>query len=103
MYGHFYIKKVPGNFHVSTHGKGAGLSFFNAAISAAHKIHLLEFTTEKGELTKGSLSARSNTLDGTDQFKMEIGLDAEYFLKIVTSEFIYPFWGKERFYEFAGI
>ena len=44
MFGHFYIKKVPGNFHISTHGKGQALVLFNSVISAGHKIHLLEFT-----------------------------------------------------------
>lgn len=62
-----------------------GLTFFNTAISAAHKINLLEFTTEDGEVTRGYLSPRSNSLDGHDNFKMDIGMDTEYFLKIVTS------------------
>ena len=47
---------MPGNFHISTHGKGMGLTFFNTAVSAAHKINMLEFTTEEGELTGGIYS-----------------------------------------------
>lgn len=43
----------------------------------------------------------SNTLDGTDHFKLNIGLDVEYFLKLVTSEYVHPLWGASRFYEFS--
>ncbi len=49
-----------------------GLTFFNAVVSAAHRIHLLEFTTEDEEVTRGALSARSNAMDrvdGVDQFQ----------------------------------
>ena len=38
---------------------------------------------ENGDVTNGAFSPRSNTLDGTDMFKMEIGQDAEYYLKII--------------------
>jgi len=101
MFGHFYIKKVPGNFHISTHGKGMGLMFYNTAVSAAHLIHLLEFTEEKGEMTHGYYSPSSNILDGKDHFKLEIGMDAEYYLKLVSSEYVSRFWGYKRFYEFS--
>ncbi len=40
-------------------------------------------------------------MDGTDHFKMEVGLDAEYYLKIVSSEFVHPIWGKKPFFEFS--
>jgi len=56
MFGHFFIKRVPGNFHISTHGKGVGQIIFEKTLSAGHKINLLEFTTADGELTHGSIS-----------------------------------------------
>ena len=34
-----------------------------------------------------------------NKFNLEIGLDTEYYLKVVTSENIHPFWGKQQFYE----
>ena len=67
-----------------------GLIFFNTVVSAAHRIHLLEFTTEDGEVTRGALSTRLNALDGVDHFKMDVGMDTEYYLKIVTSEYVHP-------------
>ena len=79
-----------------------GLTFFNAVVSAAHRIHLLEFTTEDGEVTRGALSTRSNALDGVDHFKMDVGMDTEYYLKIVTSEYVHPLWGSQGFYEFSN-
>jgi len=54
-------------------------------MAASHNIHLLEFTTEEGPVTRGSLSAMSNVLDSTDHFKLATGLDTEYYLKIVSS------------------
>ena len=56
MIGHFFIKRVPGNFHISTHGKGIGTILFDKTLSAGHKINLLEFTTADGDLTLGSYS-----------------------------------------------
>jgi len=70
-------------------------------MAASHNIHLLEFTTEEGPVTRGSLSAMSNVLDSTDHFKLATGLDTEYYLKIVSSEYVYPIWGSENFYEFS--
>ena len=32
---------------------------------------------------------------------MKVGLDAEYYLKIVSSEYVHPIWGKEQFFEFS--
>jgi len=52
-------------------------------------------------LTLGSLTPRSNTLDGVDKFSLDLGLDVEYYLKIVKSEYVDPFWGSTSLYEFG--
>jgi len=52
-------------------------------------------------LTYGSYSKASNSLDKKDNYKLEIGLDTEYYLKIVPSEWVHPFWGIEKFYEYS--
>jgi len=62
-----------------------GLVFLNKVVSAAHQIHLLEFSTYDGQLTYGEISKQSNSLDGTNKYNLEIGLDTEYYLKIVSS------------------
>lgn len=48
-----YLKKVPGNFHFSFHGKGAASVLFGKVYSLEHTIHLMEFTTEKDEVSLG--------------------------------------------------
>jgi len=36
-----------------------------------------------------------------NKFNLEIGLDTEYYLKVVTSENLHPIWGKQPFYEYS--
>jgi len=45
----------------------------------------------------------SNALDGWDHYNMKVGLDGEYYLKIVSSEFVHPLWGKQPFFEFSHL
>jgi hypothetical protein len=60
LYGHFFIKKVPGNFHISFHGKGMAALFLPQDFPIDHTINLLEFTQEKEELTLGRIVASTN-------------------------------------------
>ena len=40
-----FLKKVPGNFHISYHNKGIAKIFMHQQFSLRHTVNLLEFTT----------------------------------------------------------
>ncbi|KAL4485018.1 hypothetical protein ABPG74_020195 [Tetrahymena malaccensis] len=86
IYGHFYVKKVPGNFHVSFHNEGLLLMHSNLIFNLRHTIHTLEFTTEDGSLTLGKYTKSSNPLDKTVHNPGH-GMDTDYYLKVVNTVF----------------
>jgi len=99
--GTMFVKKVPGNFHISTHHKGLALRQVDKPLTAQHKIHLLEFTKEESQITLGKYVKTSNFLDGT-HLKPAKGHDVQYYLKIVGSTYKSLLWGDQRFYEFVA-
>jgi len=100
--GTMYVKKVPGNFHISTHHKGLALQhILDKNITARHKIHLLEFTKEDGEITLGKYVKTSNFLDGT-MLPPPVAHDIHYYMKIVGSTYKHSIWGEKKFYEYVA-
>jgi hypothetical protein len=99
--GTMFVKKVPGNFHISTHHKGLALQHVERNITAKHKIHLLEFTKEDAEITLGKYSKTSNFLDGT-LLPPPIAHDIHYYMKIIGSTYKHSIWGEKRFYEYVA-
>lgn len=101
LYGHFFVRKVPGNFHISTHSKAPILMRLNHEVSARHKIHMLEFTKEKEEITQGAYAKHTNTLDGAEAL-VGSGTDVEYYLKIMDSYYQHSIWGEKQLLEFVS-
>jgi Endoplasmic reticulum vesicle transporter len=100
LFGHIFLKPVPGSFHVSVHGKGAELA--NIFPAPAHQIHQLEFTTEKGETTSGSIWSTTNMLDSLAVLNVSKTDSVTYYLKLVPSIYSHPFWGEKPFFQFAA-
>eukprot|EP01016_Furgasonia_blochmanni_P050992 TRINITY_DN795_c0_g1_i2.p1 TRINITY_DN795_c0_g1~~TRINITY_DN795_c0_g1_i2.p1 ORF type:complete len:499 (-),score=70.86 TRINITY_DN795_c0_g1_i2:262-1758(-) len=103
LYGHLFVRKVPGNFHVSIHGKGLALTMLTSDVSLKHKVNLLEFTHEHGEVTLGRYTKATNSLDGKAVAPDSGRQDIQYYLKIVSSSYFHPVWGEEKFYEFVAL
>jgi hypothetical protein len=68
------VKKVPGNFHISFHGKGEIAAFMGKQYSLEHSIHRLEFSESP---------QTGNALNGYFS-ELEVEEDIEYYLKLVT-------------------
>jgi len=96
-----FVKKVPGNFHISTHHKGLALRQVDKILTARHKIHLLEFTKADSQITLGKYVKTSNFLDGT-YLQPAKGNDVQYYLKIVGSTYKSLIWGEQKFFEFVA-
>eukprot|EP01017_Pseudomicrothorax_dubius_P010576 TRINITY_DN13792_c0_g1_i2.p1 TRINITY_DN13792_c0_g1~~TRINITY_DN13792_c0_g1_i2.p1 ORF type:complete len:161 (+),score=18.45 TRINITY_DN13792_c0_g1_i2:72-554(+) len=96
-----FVKKIPGSFIISTHGKGLGLKMMNFATSPSHVIHTLEFTTATGDTTNGAYTKNTNLLDGT-KLNAEADMDVEYYLKLTSSIYEHPIWPTHRFYEYIA-
>ncbi|XP_054723272.1 endoplasmic reticulum-Golgi intermediate compartment protein 1-like [Uloborus diversus] len=73
--GRFYINKVPGNFHVSTHSASAQPD----NIDMAHIIHEVSFGTQVADTVKGSF----NPLKDTDRSNSRDIDSHDYVMKIV--------------------
>ncbi|KAM3133548.1 hypothetical protein pb186bvf_014390 [Paramecium bursaria] len=86
FFGHFYIKKVPGNFHFGFHGKGQAALFLGQQYNIEHTINLLEFTTRKGENTLGKYIKTTNPLD-RKKTQVLFNEETSYYLKIVESQY----------------
>lgn len=67
-----------------------------------HVIHQLEFTTEEGEATRGSIWATTSGLDGFGMLNATNSQSVVYYLKLVPSVYTHPFWGEKKFYQFAA-
>ena len=89
VFGHFFVKKVPGNFHISAHAYGsiiqklASMGYFRFDLS--HTINHLTFGDEK-ELRMifnefGQDNGNLNPLDGTDKLENQKKV-YEYYLKV---------------------
>ncbi|CAD8178983.1 unnamed protein product [Paramecium pentaurelia] len=86
IFGHFYVKRIPGNFHISFHGKGQAVSLISQDIQLSHTINWLEFTPQKQGPTFGRYFKTTNTLDGTTH-SLEQKEDTQYYLKLVESHY----------------
>ncbi|KFM71806.1 Endoplasmic reticulum-Golgi intermediate compartment protein 1, partial [Stegodyphus mimosarum] len=73
--GTFYINKVPGNFHVSTHSASSQPD----SIDMSHIIHEVSFGTQMGESVKGSF----NPLKEVDRSGAKDIESHDYVMKIV--------------------
>lgn len=88
VYGFFYVKKVPGNFHISAHAYGKivqqlmALGFFN--FNVAHTINHISFGNNadlnivKSIFDDGML----NTLNGIHKHESQ-KIVYEYYLKVI--------------------
>ena len=98
-----FVRKVPGNFHISTHNKGLALTAIpEANITARHKINLLEITKEDSEITQGYYIKTTNPLDGMMTTWMTTGIDVEYYLKVLDSTYNHAIWGQKRLFEYVA-
>jgi len=103
IYGHMFIRKVPGNFHISTHHKGIALSAIpEAIITARHRINLLEITRENGEVTQGYYLKSTNPIDGLTTIGVTVGTDVEYYMKILGSKYKHVIWGEKELYQYVA-
>lgn len=73
--GRFYVNKVPGNFHVSTHSASSQPD----SIDMAHIIHEVSFGTKMGKSVKGSF----NPLKNSDKSSAKDIESHDYVMKIV--------------------
>lgn len=101
FYGHFYVKKVPGNFHIGFHGKGQAAIYLNTLQRLDHTIHSLEFSGRHTAPTKGRYLKTSNPLDGTVHAN-EPGQDSQYYLKLVEAKYETMATRTKEFYTFTA-
>jgi len=104
LYGHIVVQKVPGNFHISIHGKGLGMTLLmnpsEAKLSAGHDIHHLSFSSPEGPYP----SLNSNlgaALPLTDLKATEAGYNFEYFLR-ASSAIYESVFSTTSFYELSA-
>lgn len=101
LFGHLFIKKVPGNLNLGFHGRGDAARSLSNQFSVAHTIHLLEFTDEHEALSLSRYVASTNPLDNLN-IKNELDEDSNYYLKIVSSEYESMWGSQQRLYTFTA-
>lgn len=93
VFGFFYVKKVPGNFHISAHAYGSivqqliALGYFN--FNVAHTVNHLSFgnNADISQIKSRFAEGQLNTLDGV--IKNEHSRSVyEYYLKVSDIYFI---------------
>eukprot|EP01103_Thecamoeba_quadrilineata_P018886 TRINITY_DN7433_c0_g1_i1.p1 TRINITY_DN7433_c0_g1~~TRINITY_DN7433_c0_g1_i1.p1 ORF type:complete len:290 (-),score=34.63 TRINITY_DN7433_c0_g1_i1:186-1055(-) len=78
--GYLDVAKVPGNFHISSHGKT-----FSPTLNLQHHIHTLSFGDPvhiRAKQEQG-ISGAFNPLDGTSKLSSDETLNHEYYIQVV--------------------
>eukprot|EP01103_Thecamoeba_quadrilineata_P006053 TRINITY_DN15789_c0_g1_i1.p1 TRINITY_DN15789_c0_g1~~TRINITY_DN15789_c0_g1_i1.p1 ORF type:complete len:290 (+),score=35.55 TRINITY_DN15789_c0_g1_i1:3-872(+) len=80
IHGYLNVAKVPGNFHISSHGKS-----FSAALNLNHIVHQLSFGEAediKAKLEQG-IEGAFNPLAGTSKSSDDSSVNHEYYIQVV--------------------
>jgi hypothetical protein len=85
VWGYMDVSKVPGNFHISSHGKAQ-----TTALNLQHHIHTLSFgdagyiRAKKAEGIEGAF----NPLDGTSKTSQSLSQNYEYYIQVVPTSLV---------------
>jgi len=93
LYGTFYVNKVPGNFHISSHAFGTTIQrLFSEGLmqwDVTHKINHISFGDDSQikEIKKSFGVGVLNPLDNLAKIEHEVKKTYEYYLKVVPTTY----------------